>query len=73
MEISEMRKKISRVYPGEKWQNRVKNMDKKQVFAVYMRFLNDGKFEKPKKEVKKQEKYEQMTLDEFLKNICEEN
>lgn len=73
MEISEMRKKIARVYPGEKWQNKVKNMDKKQVFAVYMRFLNDGKFEKPKKEVKNEEKYGQMFIDEFLNNICEEN
>lgn len=68
MTVEQMRDKISRVYDGQKWKQRVKYMGKRQVIAIYYKFLESGQFEKP--EVKKNmsgPNYVQMDIWELLK------
>jgi hypothetical protein len=40
MSIELMRKAIEKVYPGEKWKNRVAKMPPNQVLAIYNRMLD---------------------------------
>lgn len=62
-----MRKNISDVYPGMQWKVRVSEMKPEQVYAVYYKFLETGKFNKKKKRKNKKEKdYRQMTIFDFL-------
>lgn len=42
MGILQMRCAILKVYPGEKWVLKVADMSDKQIYAVYMSFLNRG-------------------------------
>jgi hypothetical protein len=46
LSIEQMRKDISNVYSGEMWKKKVARMPEDQVFAIYNRFLNQGKFRK---------------------------
>lgn len=48
MEVSQMRAKIIKVYPGERWRNKVSKMSDDQVIAIYHRFLYSGKFKEVK-------------------------
>ena len=41
MSIEQMRVAISKVYPGEKWYQKVYKMSDSQVLAIYHKFLND--------------------------------
>ena len=43
MSIEKMRGIISRVYVSQFWKAKVNKMSDKQVYAVYMRFLEEGK------------------------------
>lgn len=43
MSIEQMRGILSRVYVSQFWKAKVNKMSDKQVYAVYMRFLEDGK------------------------------
>lgn len=38
MTVEEQRTAISKVYPTEKWQNKVENMPEDQVIAIYLAF-----------------------------------
>ena len=46
LSIEYMREAISNVYSGEMWEKKVARMSDDQVFAIYNRFLNKGKFRK---------------------------
>lgn len=37
------RVEVSKVYPGPKWAQKVKNMTDNQVIAIFLRFQRDGK------------------------------
>ena len=39
-----MKREILKVYSGPNWAFKVENMSDKQIAAVYLRFLNQGKF-----------------------------
>lgn len=52
MTVREMRREISKVYPGECWKNRVSKMPEDQVIAVYFSFLETGRFTQKKEEGK---------------------
>lgn len=55
---------ILTVYPN--WES-VKFMSESRVTAIYFSMLRSGKFDKHKKEKKKQEpRYEQMTIFDFI-------
>ena len=41
MDVGRMRVEIAKVYPGKKWQDKVKKMNDGQVIAVYYKFEND--------------------------------
>lgn len=43
MSVELMREAIKKVYPGETWSKKVKNMKDAQVLAIYTRMLYDGK------------------------------
>ena len=43
MSIEQMRGILSRVYISQFWKAKVNKMSDKQVYAVYMRFLEEGK------------------------------
>ena len=45
MSIEYMRKSISKIYPGEKWKQKVSSMPDYQVMAIYDSFYKNGKFE----------------------------
>lgn len=49
MSVEEMRVAIAKVYSGEAWKRKVRNMPDYQVMAIYFSFLETGKFDKPKK------------------------
>ena len=42
----QMREAISRCYDSDSWKKRCKKMPAKQVWAVYHRFIKDGKLDK---------------------------
>lgn len=44
MTVEEMRYAISKVYPGDKWRNKVAKMPDNQIVALYCKFLEGGKF-----------------------------
>ena len=44
MTVSQMRARITEVYAGKSWKQKVDNMSEGQVIAVYHSFLNSGKF-----------------------------
>lgn len=44
--IQQMREAISRCYDGDSWKERCKKMAPTQVWAVYHRFIKDGKLDK---------------------------
>ena len=52
MTVREMRYYISKVYPGKGWKDKVAKMPEDQVMAVYFSFLENGRFNKKKEEVK---------------------
>lgn len=67
--IDKMRAEIKEVYPGWKWRTRVDGMSDNQVFAIFLKFKSEGRFDKPRKTVKKKEPvvdYHQVTIDEWL-------
>ena len=43
MEVHTMRYWLRQVYPGQAWNDRVKNMSDNQVIAIYSRMLAQGK------------------------------
>ena len=44
--IGEMRRIITKVYPGESWKNRVKRMYDGQVVAIFYSFMENGKIDR---------------------------
>lgn len=42
MTVEEQRTAISKVYPTEKWKNKVENMPEDQVIAIYLAFEGRG-------------------------------
>lgn len=67
--IDRMRAEIKEVYPGWGWRKRVDSMADNQVFAIFLKFKSEGRFDKPKKVNNKKEPivdYHQVTLDEWL-------
>lgn len=46
MTTDAMRSALAEVYPGTKWENRVKHMPDFQIVAVYKRFERSGKLKK---------------------------
>jgi hypothetical protein len=42
--IDVMRRDISKVYSGEAWKTRVKHMPDGQVFAIWNKFCDEGRF-----------------------------
>lgn len=62
--VNFMREKVSELYPGTGWKERVlKYMSDAQVIAVYHYALEHDKFNKTKKE---EGVYHQMTLSEYM-------
>ena len=49
MTTEEMRRRISAVYNGLSWKKKVANMPERQVYAIYMSFKKNGKFDLDKK------------------------
>ena len=47
MSVDQMREAITKVYPAERWQKKVAKMDDVQVMAIYFKFVQSGKLEKP--------------------------
>lgn len=43
MDIYEMRKRVSKAYPGDKWKTRVRNMTDDQIIAIFYRLVEKGK------------------------------
>ena len=82
MTVEEQRTAISKVYPTEKWKNKVENMPEDQVIAIYLTFQKRGllgkvitkpyqsKMEaaKTKKTLKPPLEPHQMTIDDILNN-----
>ena len=82
MTVEEQRTAISKVYPTEKWKNKVENMPEDQVIAIYLTFQKRGllgnatpisyhrKMEaaKKKKTLKPPLEPHQMTIDDILNN-----
>lgn len=50
MELWRMREEIAKVYSSQSWKQRVDRMSENQVIAVYHSFLEQGKFEKARRE-----------------------
>ena len=47
MSVSQMRSALCKLYGGaQNWVNRVRRMPDNQVYAIYMRMLEAGKFSK---------------------------
>jgi len=81
MTIEEQRTAISKVYPTEKWQRTVANMDEDQVIAIYLSFEKRGilgkviqkPYQRKVEEIKKANNSNsvsdpyQMTIDDILK------
>lgn len=42
MSIAQMREAILEAYPWPTWARKVAKMSEKQVYATYMRMMNDG-------------------------------
>lgn len=69
MTVQQMRNKIISVYEGMAWRRRVENMPDDQVIAIYYRFLEDGKFNQPKKKKAIESEYDpgiQLTFDFYM-------
>ncbi len=49
MSIHQMRTAVANAYPGDGWAMKVHKMPDKQVHATYMRLLNAGKLNEPKR------------------------
>ena len=64
MSIEQMRSRISKVYDSFRWRNRVTKMPDNQVIAIYHKFKESGKFDKPDRRLPG-ERYHQMTLFEL--------
>lgn len=47
MSVDQMREAITKVYPAERWQKKVAKMDDDQVIAIYFKFAQSGKLDKP--------------------------
>lgn len=45
MSPEQKRAAITRVYPGDTWQERVEKMSDSQVSAIYLRLLDKGKLD----------------------------
>lgn len=45
MSVDQMREAILEVYPNSTWRRKVDKMPDEQVIAIYMSFLNNGRFE----------------------------
>ena len=43
MDVERMRQTILPVYTSDAWKKRVKKMSSAQVFAIYIKFLKEGK------------------------------
>ena len=71
MTVEEMREKITHVYAGPTWRCRVQGMDDRQVIAIYMHMVEDGIFDKIKKDSKRKKANtlheEQLTIFDLLK------
>ena len=52
MSIEQMREALKKVYDSWRWRNKVDAMSEKQVYAVYCKFLEQGKFKDLNKKVK---------------------
>ena len=66
MEIREMRKKIAnapKYRNSMRWQNRVRKMSERQVYAVYEEFKKRGMFDKKKD---RKSEYKQLTIFDFF-------
>jgi len=63
--IEYMRKKISKVYPGMKWVNKCRAMHPDQVYAIYHKFKEEGRFDKKKN--KQKEEYYQYNIFDYIK------
>ena len=47
MSVDQMREVITKVYPAERWQKKVAKMSEEQVMAIYFKFVQSGKLDKP--------------------------
>lgn len=47
MSVDQMREAITKVYPAVRWQKKVAKMSDDQVMAIYFKFAQCGKMEKP--------------------------
>lgn len=47
MSVDQMREAITKVYPAERWQKKVAKMSEEQVMAIYFKFAQSGKLDKP--------------------------
>ena len=45
MNVETMRSEIAKVYTGDGWKKKVKNMPENQVVAVYLNFKKTGMFD----------------------------
>ena len=60
--VENFRTAISSAYPGDRWHERVKCMDDRQVIAIYNHFLRDGVFNKVRTPKKTSGGYRQQSL-----------
>ena len=62
---SMQRTAIAGCYDSVSWKRKVREMPDYQVYAIYKKFMEEGRFEK-KKEYARKEEYRQLTIFDFL-------
>ena len=63
MNVELMRSEITKVYLGNSWSTKVKNMSDEQVIAIYHNFLRNKKFKSSEIRCK----HKQLTFDDILR------
>ena len=66
MNVETMRSEIAKVYTGNGWKKKVKNMPENQVVAVYLNFKKTGMFDIQRK-LENENIGKQLTFDDILR------
>ena len=66
MNVETMRSEIAKVYTGDGWKKKVKNMPENQVVAVYLNFKKTGMFDIQRK-LENENIGKQLTFDDILR------
>ncbi len=70
MDVKLMRSEISKVYLGNRWKTKVRQMPNDQVIAIYYSFLKNDRFKTQKKKENKEpeyrQQYQQLSFDDYI-------